>query len=316
MHARKVANGRLLCIFSEMPENRVAPNEISFSAGIGAGGEWQMALYLLAEMPAVKLEQTQISFNAGISACEKGGEWQIELYLVSEMPEARVAPNEISYSAGISACEKAGEWQMALYLLLMLVSRVSPDVINVNAGMSACEKAGKWQMALYLLSQMFEARCEPDEISYSAGIAACGRAGLWRTSLSLFEEICALCHCPKLDKASYGQVLQAVWPEPGSLELFARGVEDNAWSGMLRNHGNVLDLHDHPEGSATLALRWWLAEIITKKLDRSRSYEIKTGWGKSRKAWSVFGLPRSTLSLESGFPATFKRTTVANLILI
>ena len=57
---------------------------------------------------------------------------------------------------------------------------------------------------------------------------------------------------------------------------------------MLQNHGNVLDLHDHTEDSAILAVCRWFAEMVTKKLDsrpRSKSFEIITGWGKWRKVW-------------------------------
>ncbi|CAE7826434.1 unnamed protein product [Symbiodinium sp. KB8] len=242
-----------LCLLSQMPAAGVVPNVISFSAGISAcekGGEWQVALYLLSQMPAAGVVPNEISFSAGISACEKGGEWQMALLLLSQMPLARAVPNEISFSAGISACEKRGEWQMALCLLSQMPSAgVVPNQISFNAGISACEKGGGWQMAVFLLSQMPAARVVPDEMPLARAVP---------------DEI-------SLSAASYGQAIDAAWPEAVVFELFDEAMQSQTWPDTLQRGGAWLDLHDHSCGSAMLAVSWWLAEVVPKQLTRFRS---------------------------------------------
>ena len=76
----------------------------------------------------------------------------------------------------------------------------------------------------------------------------------------------------------------------GSFQLFVQGLEDNVWTEVLLPHGDPQDLHGHSEASAILATRWWLAALMTEKFEngpRSRSYQIITGWRKSREAWSA-----------------------------
>ncbi|CAE8626802.1 unnamed protein product [Polarella glacialis] len=175
-----------------MPEAKVVPNEITYSAAISAcekGGQWQQALNLLSLMPEARVVPNEITYNAAISACEKGGQWQLALNLLSLMPEAKVVPDEISYNAAISACEKGGQWQLALNLLsLMPDARVGPNEITYNAAISACEEASQWQLALNLLSLMPEARVVPNEITYNAAINVCERSQQLERGLQLLWE--------------------------------------------------------------------------------------------------------------------------------
>ena len=210
------------------------------------------------------------------------------LSLLSQMPAARVMPNEISFNADISACEKGGEWQMALSLLSqMSAAGAVPDQFSYNAGISACEKGGEWQKALYLLSQMPSARVVPNEISFGAGIKSCGAARIWELALCLFairgKQL-------QLDSATYGQAVDAALAQEVIFELFDHAMQDQTWPDTLQRGRAGLDLHVHSCGSATLAVSWWLAKVVPKQLasmprNGSISFEVITGWGKSRMPW-------------------------------
>jgi len=56
-------------------------------------------------MPENKVAPSTISYSAAISACERGGQWQSALQLLSLMPEEKAVPNTMADSAAISACE-------------------------------------------------------------------------------------------------------------------------------------------------------------------------------------------------------------------
>ena len=182
---------------------------------------------------------------------------------------------------------------MALYLLSQMpAARVFPNEISFNAGISACEKGGEWQMALYLLSQMPSARVVPDQISLGSCIASCGTARIWELALSLFSSIRGNQLQPV--SASYGQAIDAIWPMAVTLGLFDQAILDQTWPNMLRERGTWVDLHGHSCCSAMLAVSWWLAEVVSKQLTRSRrrdlmSFEVITGWGKSRMPWQPTG---------------------------
>ncbi|CAE8614196.1 unnamed protein product [Polarella glacialis] len=167
-------------MLSLMPEARVLPNEITYSAAVSAcqkGGQWQLALGLLNSMPGMSLIPNEVSYNSAISACGKGGQWQLALILLSQMPDRRLVPNEISYNAAISACEKVGQWQGALVLLgRMPEARASPDEISFSASISACAPARQWRLALEVWRKMVGLQVEPDEVSYNALITVCERS--------------------------------------------------------------------------------------------------------------------------------------------
>ena len=64
-----------------------------------AGGQ---ALQLLDEMPQRRLDPDVISFSAAISACEKSEQWEKALELLDEMQQRKLEPDVISFSAAIS----------------------------------------------------------------------------------------------------------------------------------------------------------------------------------------------------------------------
>ncbi|CAE7942953.1 unnamed protein product, partial [Symbiodinium necroappetens] len=153
-------------------------------------------------------------------------------------------------------------------------------------------KGGEWQMALYLLSQMASARVGANEISFSACIKSCGTARIWELALCLFASLRGNQLQP--DAASYGQAIDAAWPEAVVFELFDQAMRDQTWPDMLQRGGSGLDLHYHSCGSAILAVSWWLAEVVPKQLTRTlghepSSLEVITGWGKSRMPWQPAG---------------------------
>ncbi|CAK9042224.1 unnamed protein product [Durusdinium trenchii] len=167
-----------------MPEAKVQPDVISYSAAISAcekGGQWQQAFKLFEAI-------------AAISACEKGGQWQQAFKLFEAMPKVKVQPNMISYSAAISACEKGGQWQQAFKLFeAMPKVKVQPNMISYSAAISACEKGGQWQQALKLFESMFEANVPPDLVSYNA-LFDCAEIRDSAIGRALFEK----CNLPEI----------------------------------------------------------------------------------------------------------------------
>jgi pentatricopeptide repeat domain-containing protein 1 len=75
--------------------------------------KWQLALVRLSVMPEARMVPDEITYSAAISACEKGGQWQLALNLLSLMPDTRLAPDEITHNAATSACERmdSGSWR-------------------------------------------------------------------------------------------------------------------------------------------------------------------------------------------------------------
>ena len=57
-------------------------------------------------MPNIKVTPNEIGYSAAISACEKVGHWQLALSLLRGRPNIKVIIDKISYNAAISACEK------------------------------------------------------------------------------------------------------------------------------------------------------------------------------------------------------------------
>ncbi|CAE7378453.1 unnamed protein product, partial [Symbiodinium pilosum] len=135
-------------------------------------------------------------------------------------------------------------------------------------------------------------------ISFSAGIMACGTARQWRMALALFS--CVVSNGQTPSRESYAQVLDAVFTEKLSFGLFRQALKDQAWPNMLRSGGTQLDVHFHSSGSAMLAVLCWLAEIVLRKVAAGQSltsFEIITGWGKSRESWQTSDVRASVLNL-------------------
>jgi hypothetical protein len=57
-------------------------------------------------MPEARVLPNEITYSATISACGNGAQWQLALNLLSVMPEARAVLDRITYSATISACSE------------------------------------------------------------------------------------------------------------------------------------------------------------------------------------------------------------------
>ena len=219
------------------------------------------------------------------------------LHLLSQMSVSTLAPNDVSFNAAISACEKCGEWQMALRLLSkMFAAAIFPTVISFNASISACDKSSQWQMALSLLSLVPATKIAPNVITFSAGMQACANAREWRTALSLWSEV-ESCGFEK-DWVVYSQALVALYTERVGFQLFREALTEEAWPEMLFQHGAQLDLH--PCGSAMLAVLWWLAEVVQEQLDGDqavKSFQINTGWGKTREFWQTSDVRAAVLNL-------------------
>jgi pentatricopeptide repeat protein len=144
-----------------------------------------------------------------------------------------------------------------------------------------------------LLEEMRAKGVEPDVITYNASISACGKGGQWEKALQLLEEMRAKGVEP--DVFTYGAVIDAVVDQL----TFARGLLKKALAlGVFAKPVQAsdasswkLDLHEHSEGSAVTAVRWWLEEEIRPWLSEQPSsvypditVELITGWGKHRGA--------------------------------
>ena len=228
-------------------------------------------------------------WNQLLTAHAKVGNHKRAFGMPGEMREAGVAPDEFTYGRLITVCNKGGQWELALSLLgEMREVGVAPNVITFSAAISACEKGGQWERALSLLGEMREAGVAPDVITFSAAISACEKGGQWRDALRLFE------HAAKADllaRVTFNAVLDAVCTHHPvkARELWQRGVKHGHYSNVVQRQENghpKLDLHDHSEGAAETAVRWWLEERVPKVNPKPTQLIIVTdlGWSKSRTA--------------------------------
>jgi pentatricopeptide repeat domain-containing protein 1 len=292
---------KALALLQEVKKRKgIEPDEYTYSAAISAcekGGQWEQALALLEEVKERQgIEPNEYTYSAVISACEKGGQWEQALALLAEVKGRQgIEPNEYTYSAAISACEKGGQWEQALTLLEEVKKRqgIEPDVITYNAAISACEKGGQWGQALALLAEVKEREgIEPDVRTYSAAISACEKGGQWEQALALLEEVKER-QGIEPDEYTYNATLDAV---SGQL-LLARTLYLEAVNLKIYQPPNdrtaqlwKFDLHDHSEGAAITAARWWIeTEVIPWHFGEDASpdvsLELITGYGKTRQVW-------------------------------
>ncbi|CAE8639941.1 unnamed protein product [Polarella glacialis] len=229
-----------------MPERKLTPNEVSYSAAISACekvGRWQLALKLLDTMPQISIVPNAVSFNAAISACEKGGQWEMALSLLRQMPHVKISPNTITYSAAISACEKGGQWQLAFSLLnLMPEMTISQNAVSYNAAISACEKGGQWQLALSLLSNMLGIGLSLDGTTSGAALSACEQVSAWQPALALLDNMLSSQLLPNgLHAGSAASSLRKALGDSAAYELLDKLRElweDNSNSNSNNNYNN------------------------------------------------------------------------------
>ena len=69
------------------------------------------------------------------------------------------------------------------------------------------------------------------------------------------------------------------------LEAINKGVF-NTQNEKRENGMPKLDLHDHSEGAAETATRWWLEEQVPS-MKENKLLIIVTGWGKNRQMWQT-----------------------------
>ena len=201
--------------------------------------------------------------------------------------------NTIHYSITISACGKGGQWEAALRLFdEMAEVGVERNVYSYNSAISACSKGGQCEAALRLFDEMAEVGVERDVITYSSAISACDKGGQWEEALRLFDEMAEV--GVERDVITYNVLLNAIGEEPDLAQrLFLDAYHLGLFAAPRRSSKSwFLDLHNHSEGSAITAVRWWLEEEVEPWLlevgrDSSIDAEVGliTGYGKSRSEW-------------------------------
>jgi pentatricopeptide repeat protein len=167
----------------------------------------------------------------------------------------------------------------------MQATGVAPDVITYSILISACAKGGKWERALALLEEMRAAGVKPDVYSFSAAIQACAAAQQPAVARQLFEEASSTLTA---DRVTFNAVLDAVCThDPAEARaLWRRGCELGLYTKVEQTERGepMLDLHDHSEGAAETAVRWWLEERVLAMRSAPEQLIIVTGWGKTRSA--------------------------------
>ena len=138
--------------------------------------------------------------------------------------------------------------------------------ISLNAAISACEKGGQWEQALILFEAMPGSNVEPDMVSYNALLDCVEIYSSNRLGGEIFQNGLL----PMLQATSVFQYLQ-------------------------------VDLHGLSEGSARLALQWWLSKTVARRLEVLDRLDciVVTGYGKSRKAWQTTDIKAAALDLLS-----------------
>ncbi len=258
-------------------------------------GQHQRALAFPERMKKqYNIQPNVVIYNKLITMCEKGGRWERALELFEEVKKhPRMEPDIRTYSATISACEKGGQWERALELFEEVKKhpRMEPNIRTYSATISACEKGGRWERALELLEEVKKhPRMEPNIRTYSATISACEKGGQWERAWELFEEVKK--H-PRMEPniITYNAILDALsTTEPSHarvlyLEAVSKGFF-NTQNERRENGMPKLDLHDHSEGAAETATRWWLEEQVPS-MKENKQLIIETGWGKTRPMWQT-----------------------------
>lgn len=80
---------------------------------------WWLVLGLMSEMRENGLTPDEVTFSTAVTACGRAGEWERALSLLDEMATERecLTPDVVAINAAIDACGRAGQCQQALDLL-------------------------------------------------------------------------------------------------------------------------------------------------------------------------------------------------------
>ncbi|CAE7738373.1 ychF [Symbiodinium microadriaticum] len=153
-------------------------------------------------------------------------------------------------------------------------------------------------MVCQIFDQICEANFSPDVYTYNAAIGACTRSGEWQLALHFFAR------STDLNSDSMNAVLAA-----GERDGMRRLEKHQIYPRLLAKAVDILDLHDCNSEAATLAVRWWLSQVVLPILLKygDRKFILVTGWGKSKPARKGTGsdVQEAVLSLllSCGLPA-------------
>ncbi|CAE7843165.1 unnamed protein product, partial [Symbiodinium microadriaticum] len=239
--------------------------------------EWRILLQLLARLKPRGASGDSL-YVATIAACGRASEWERAISLLGE------SVSESIYGAAINACDKGGEQLRAMQLMdEMCRKKLAPGETAFSGVLAACRKSGRWEYGLQLLHAMQDSQIPMSLHVYGAALGACAAGLAWQRALCLLEDMSHSDVSPNL--ICYNQLLDAVVREPVCFPLFRQALEAKVWPGILIKDF-TLDVHFLSSGAASIAVVWWLAEVVPFIRRSGGSLQIVTGYGKSRKDWS------------------------------
>ena len=238
-----------------------------------------------------------------------------------QIDELRPLRDVKEYSKCISALGKARYSRGALALLdEMRAAGLAPNVITYNATISACEKGGQWERALGLLDEMRAAGLAPDVITYNAAIQTCAAGGQPERATDLFLDVLKANLQPT--RVTYNALLDATGSvdRPRARKLYLEAVSRKLYADPLAK-GYQLDLHEHSEGAAETAVRWWLEDAIPEKLKEAdgatpKQLTIVTGWGKTREVYQTSDVRARVMAVLSEMDVPLAETDNPGRVLV
>eukprot|EP00435_Cladocopium_sp_Y103_P060410 s557_g22.t1 len=194
-------------------ERLAAPNVISFSTAMRAGGPWPLALNILEQMLVRRFVPNRICCNGAIDACRQHGQWQHACLLTCGEDSE---DSSLIFTA--DSCIAAGQWLQARGLLKAMWDRgsqVSQVAMTISSA-SQCQlslvfiihvdqssvlrhlradlvsynsllQPAEWCQQLQLMGGMCSLLLTPDATSRSSTMLGCEKASAWRHAICLAD---------------------------------------------------------------------------------------------------------------------------------
>ena len=107
---------------------------------------------------------------------------------------------------------------------------------------------------------------------------------------------------------------------PRSRKLYLEAVRRGLYADPMATDYQ-LDLHDHSEGAAETAVRWWLEDPIPERLKDSdgatpKQLTIVTGWGKTREVYQTTDVRARVMAVLSEMDVPLAETDNPGCVLV